>query len=70
MAMVKDGHGICMMPAFNMQDLLDSGELTVLFEDYQKPKIDVFAVYASRKHLSPKIRRLIDLLVSELQTQK
>lgn len=70
MAMVKDGHGICMMPAFNMQDLLNSGELTVLFDDYQKPKIDVFAVYASRKHLSPKIRRLIDLIISELKTTK
>jgi len=66
MAMVKDGHGIVMMPAFNMQDMLKNDEVELLFDDYKPHKIDVFAVYASRKHLSPKVRRLIDLLIEEL----
>lgn len=62
--MVLDGHGICRLPAFAMQNALDSGELVVLFDDYQEMDIEVYVVYPSRKHLSPKVRTFIDLLVN------
>lgn len=62
--MVLDGHGICRLPAFAMQSALDSGEVEVLFEEYNELPIDVFVVYPSRKHLSPKVRAFIDLLAN------
>ncbi len=62
--MVLDGHGICRLPAFTMQEALNSGELSVLFDDYNTPEIDVFVVYPSRKHLSPKVRSFIDLITT------
>ncbi|AWB68882.1 LysR family transcriptional regulator [Saccharobesus litoralis] len=66
LAMVIDGHGICRMPAFNMQEELNSGLLVTLFDELPKPNIDVYVVYPSRKHLSPKIRCFIDLLVARI----
>ena len=66
LAMVLDGHGICRLPTFTMQSALDSNQLTVLFEDFIDNDIDVFVVYPSRKHLSPKVRKFIDLMVERL----
>ena len=62
LAMVLDGHGVCRLPAFTMQDALDSGALVTLFDDYTPLSVDVYVVYPSRKHLLPKVRRFIDLI--------
>ncbi|WP_295895640.1 LysR family transcriptional regulator [uncultured Vibrio sp.] len=61
------GQGITRMPKFNVDDKLESGELVVLFEDYKKVPINVYLVYASRKHMSAKVRCFIDFVVSELE---
>lgn len=63
LALVLDGHGVCRLPEFTMAEALKSGELVTLFPDYPEQTIDVFVVYPSRKHLSPKIRCFIDMLV-------
>lgn len=66
LAMVEAGHGICLLPEFVIEQSLKEDKLTLLFRDYIAPQIDVYAIYPSRKHLSPKVRRFIDLLVTEL----
>jgi len=65
LAMVLDGQGICRLPAFAMQEALDNNSLVILFEEYASMEVDVYVVYPSRKHLSPKVRRFIDLIVGE-----
>lgn len=66
LAMVKAHHGICRLPAFHMEPELLSGQVEVILDDYISPEINVYAVYVSRQHLSPKIRRFIDLISDEL----
>jgi len=62
LAMVLAGHGICRLPEFYMADELKTDKLVTLFDNYQIQSIDVFALYPSRKHLSPKVRCFIELL--------
>ena len=66
MAMVLAGHGICRLPEFVMEQALKEEKLAILFSDYLSPIIDVYAIYPSRKHLSPKVRCFIDLLVEKM----
>ncbi|MCC4833625.1 LysR family transcriptional regulator [Shewanella sp. 10N.7] len=66
LAMVLDHHGICRLPSFYLGDALAENKLTLLFEDYLQPEIDIYAIYPSRKHLSPKVRSFIDLLVEQM----
>ncbi|MGF1695989.1 LysR family transcriptional regulator [Vibrio lamellibrachiae] len=61
------GQGITRMPKFNLSDKLATGELVVLFEGYKKEPINVYLVYASKKHMSAKVRCFIDFVVAELE---
>ncbi|ALO34153.1 LysR family transcriptional regulator [Colwellia sp. MT41] len=66
LAMVLAGHGICRLPEFVMEKALQQQQLVILLNDYIPPTIDVYAIYPSRKHLSPKVRCFIDLLVEKM----
>ncbi|MDP2561172.1 LysR family transcriptional regulator [Psychrobium sp. 1_MG-2023] len=66
LAMVLDGHGICRLPEFYMEQQLANGEVEVLFEEYHAQVISVYALYPSRKHLSPKVKCFIELLLERL----
>ncbi|WP_042151121.1 MULTISPECIES: LysR family transcriptional regulator [unclassified Pseudoalteromonas] len=66
LAMVLAGHGICRLPEFYLANELKSDKLEILFDDYQSQTIDVFALYPSRKHLSPKVRCFIELLTQNI----
>jgi DNA-binding transcriptional LysR family regulator len=66
LAMVLAGHGICRLPEFAMKQALKAGKLEILFPDYLAPDVNVYAVYPSRKHLSPKVRCFIDLLTQKM----
>ena len=66
LAMVLAGHGISRLPEFVMENALKEKKLAILFSDYIAPSIDVYAIYPSRKHLSPKVRCFIDLLVEKI----
>ncbi|WP_394167277.1 LysR family transcriptional regulator [Photobacterium piscicola] len=61
-AMAVDGMGICHVPAFYIEPQLQRGELTILLPEFDKTLVNVYVVYPSRKHLSAKVRRFIDLL--------
>lgn len=60
------GQGITRMPKFNLSDKLVTGELVTLFDDYQKTPINVYLVYASKKHMSAKVRCFIDFVMQEV----
>ena len=66
LAMAKAGHGICRLPAFELEDAIENGTLVEIFSNFQQPVIDVYAIYPSRKYLLPKIRIFIDFLVQEM----
>ena len=55
--------GIILQPSFLIGDDLKSGALVALLPEYLSTALGVYAVYPSRKHLSPKVRLLIDHLV-------
>lgn len=55
--------GIVLQPSFMVGAHLHSGALVEVLPDYRSIELGVYAVYASRKHLTPKVRVLIDFLV-------
>ncbi|MBN6150726.1 LysR family transcriptional regulator [Xanthomonas sp. AmX2] len=57
------GMGIVLQPDFMAQEALEDGRLVRVLPDYQLGPIGVYAVYASRSHLAPKVRSFIDYLL-------
>ncbi len=55
--------GIVLQPSFLVGTHLTSGALVELLPQYRSIELGVYAVYPSRKHLTPKVRALIDCLV-------
>ncbi|SHM71627.1 DNA-binding transcriptional regulator, LysR family [Duganella sacchari] len=60
------GLGVIWQPTFLVGEDLRAGRLQRVMPDYQMPDMDVLAVYPSRRHLSAKVRVMIDFLVQEL----
>ena len=58
------GHGITRMPAFNLNGQLESGQLVEVLSDQPRYEINLYLVYASRKHMSPKVRSFIDFTLN------
>ncbi|MCL1049152.1 LysR family transcriptional regulator [Shewanella abyssi] len=65
-ALVLEGHGVARLPSFYMQAELQNNQLEVLFDNFPAVNVDVFVIYPSRKHLSPKVRAFIDLAAERL----
>ncbi|MES2346572.1 MAG: LysR family transcriptional regulator [Pseudomonadota bacterium] len=59
------GLGVIWQPSFLVGADLRAGRLVRVLPDYHLPDIDVLAVYPSRRHLSAKVRVMIDFLVEE-----
>ncbi|NPT44999.1 LysR family transcriptional regulator [Paraburkholderia sp. 1N] len=57
------GQGVIWQPTFLVGNDLRAGKLIQLLPDYRLPDIDVLALYPSRRHLSAKIRAVVDFLV-------
>jgi DNA-binding transcriptional LysR family regulator len=55
--------GIVLQPSFMVDTHLQSGALVEVMPEYRSIDLGVYAVYASRKHMTPKVRLLIDFLV-------
>ncbi|WP_434360984.1 LysR family transcriptional regulator [Parasalinivibrio latis] len=65
-ALCVAGQGIMRMPLFNLNGELERGELVELFPDYVRIPVEVYLVYASRKHMSSKVRCFIDYVVEAI----
>ena len=60
-------HGIILQPDFIVGGDLRRGELVEILPAYRALEVGIYAVYASRKHLPLKTRRLIDYLSDALK---
>jgi DNA-binding transcriptional LysR family regulator len=58
------GHGVIWQPTFLIGDDLRAGRLVRVLPEYRLPDIDILAVYPSRRHVSAKVRAVIDFLVN------
>jgi DNA-binding transcriptional LysR family regulator len=65
-AWARAGLGIAYQPEFLLADLLASGELEALLPDWQTWEGAFHAVYPHRRHLSPKVRLLVEHLAQAL----
>lgn len=62
------GQGIILQPDFLVGPDLAAGTLVELLPQYRSLEFGIYAVYPTRKHVAPKVRRLIDFLVASFQT--
>lgn len=60
--MAVAGAGLIVSPTFIVGADVQAGRLTTLLHDFMPEAQTVYAVYPSRRHLTPKVRALIDLL--------
>lgn len=56
------GMGLCQLPDYYVLEYLRSGALVSLLEAHQPPNTAVWALYPQQRHLSPKVRGLIEHL--------
>jgi len=61
------GMGITLQPDFIVGEAVADGRLVRLLPQYQVPAVRIYAVYASRSHLAPKVRSFIDFLVETFE---
>ena len=61
-----DGLGIAMFPRFFVASELDSGKLVQVLPGYDMPALTISAVYATRRHVPPKVRAFVDFLAEAL----
>ena len=59
--------GIVMQPSFMVGADLAAGTLIELMPPYRGLELGIYAVYPTRKHVSPKVRLLIDFLVESFK---
>ncbi|MBM7059826.1 LysR family transcriptional regulator [Pseudomonas sp. UL073] len=60
------GFGLCQLPDYYVLEHLRSGALVSLLEQHQPPNTAVWALYPQQRHLSPKVRQLVDCLKAGL----
>lgn len=60
------GLGIVQLPDYYLQEYLNTGELITLLDNYKAPDEGIWAIYPQNRHLSPKIRLLVDYLLTHL----
>jgi DNA-binding transcriptional LysR family regulator len=60
------GLGLCQLPDYYVQEHLHSGALVSVLEKHQAPNTAVWALYPQQRHLSPKVRQLVDHLKAGL----
>ncbi|PKO66372.1 MAG: LysR family transcriptional regulator [Betaproteobacteria bacterium HGW-Betaproteobacteria-16] len=57
------GGGVAMQPTYLANPHLASGRLLAVLPEWQPPDMSIYALYPSRRHLSPAVRALLDFLV-------
>ena len=56
------GIGLCQLPDYYVLEHLRSGALVSLLDNQQPPDTAVWALYPQQRHLSPKVRQLVEFL--------
>jgi DNA-binding transcriptional LysR family regulator len=60
------GLGIVQLPDYYVEQYLKSGELVSILDNYRAQDEGIWAIYPQNRHLSPKIRLLVDFLAEQL----
>jgi len=60
------GLGIVQLPDYYIKDHLNKGTLITLLDNYKVADEGIWAIYPQNRHLSPKIRLLVDYLATKL----
>lgn len=60
------GLGITNLPKFIVEQELKTGQLVTLFDEYKRTDINIYLVYASRKHMASKVRVFIDFMTQQM----
>ncbi|WP_369991861.1 LysR family transcriptional regulator [Pseudomonas xanthosomatis] len=66
-AIAVAGQGICQMPSSLVREHLDNGSLVPVLEQYSPGDVEIHAVWPQTRHLLPKVRRVVDELVSRAE---
>jgi DNA-binding transcriptional LysR family regulator len=66
---VISGYGIGLLPAWYFRDEINQGSVQILLKDWQVPGVPVHMIYPSRRHLSPRIRAVMEFLLREFNDQ-
>lgn len=59
------GMGVAMQPTYLVNQYLKEGRLCRVLPEWKPRDLSIYALYSSRKHLSPNVRALIDHLESD-----
>ena len=62
------GGGIALQPTYLANPHLSSGALQRVLPGWTVPAMTIYALYPSRRHLSPAVRALLDFLVERFKT--
>ncbi len=60
------GIGLVQLPNYYVAPYLDDGRLIALLHRFQEPDEGIWALYPQNRHLSPRIRLLVDFLAQHL----
>lgn len=60
------GLGLVQLPDYYVQSALSAGDLVAVLEDFRLPDDGIWAVYPQNRHLSAKVRRLVEFLATRL----
>jgi DNA-binding transcriptional LysR family regulator len=64
------GMGLAQLPDYYVEQFLQSGQLVEVLSDYKDQREGVWALYSHHRHLSPKVRLLVDYLADQLSTRQ
>ena len=64
-AVIK-GIGLAQLPDYYIDKDLESGAIVPILTNYQEPDEGIWALYPHNRHLSPKVRMLVDYLAEQL----
>ena len=68
--MAADGLGIGRTPLYTAEPFIESGRLRLLFKEYEARTIGLYAVYPPSRHLTARIRAVIDHLVAYFSAKR
>lgn len=60
------GLGIAQLPDYYVAEKINKGELIALLDNYREPDDGIWALYPQNRHLSAKVRRVVDFLQQTL----
>lgn len=63
------GLGVVQLPDYYVESHLRCGTLVSVLDSYAEPDEGIWAVYPHNRHLSPKIRLLVDYLAEQLRSE-